>query len=252
MSFLSWLGGDVCGTTPYCRGYGWEVKYALMRAYIEGIEAMKTIDSSVRILTTEPLVNMVPPLNASWEQIVAAREAHNFQFQVLDILSGKICPELRGRPEYLDILGFNFYYNNQWITGTGEFLPWRNLVPDSRWLSLSDLLEQAFEKYQCPFILSETSHPAEDRPLWINYIADSCEKVLSKQIPLWGVCWYPVIDRPDWDHLTPWHQAGLWDMLSDGCGIPRRVLHDPSSKAFLSAQRRLLNLTQAHMPVSTP
>lgn len=72
VSFISWLGGDACGTTPYCKGYGWEVKYSLMKAYIEGIESIKASDPSVLILTSEPLVNMVPPLFASGEEIEVA------------------------------------------------------------------------------------------------------------------------------------------------------------------------------------
>ena len=59
VSFLSWLGGDVRGTSPYCIGQGWDVKYALMKAYIEGIELMKEVDPSVRIMVTEPLVSIV-------------------------------------------------------------------------------------------------------------------------------------------------------------------------------------------------
>lgn len=57
VSFLSWLGGDVRGTSPYCVGQGWEVKYRLMKAYIEGVEALKAVDPGVRILTTEPLAS---------------------------------------------------------------------------------------------------------------------------------------------------------------------------------------------------
>ncbi|MEJ7679508.1 MAG: hypothetical protein WKG06_16930 [Segetibacter sp.] len=64
VSFLSWLGGDVCGTSPYCTGYGWQVKYALMRAYIEGVAAMREEDPSVKILTTEPLISAVAELDA--------------------------------------------------------------------------------------------------------------------------------------------------------------------------------------------
>src|SRR4051812_28922038 len=52
VSFLSWLGGDVRGTSPYCVGQGWEVKYALMKAYIEGIAALLEEDPGIRILTT--------------------------------------------------------------------------------------------------------------------------------------------------------------------------------------------------------
>src|SRR5919199_686649 len=40
VSFMSWLGGDARGTSPYCVGQGWEVKYGLMRGYIEGVAAM--------------------------------------------------------------------------------------------------------------------------------------------------------------------------------------------------------------------
>src|SRR6476620_6865134 len=114
-SFISWLGGDVGGTVPYCKGYGWEVKYRLMKAYIEGIEAIKSIDPFVRIVTSEPLVNIVPPLFATDEQTTAASLQHECQFQVTDILCGRICPELRGKPEYVDILGLNFYHMNQWV-----------------------------------------------------------------------------------------------------------------------------------------
>ncbi|RYF63607.1 MAG: amine oxidase, partial [Cytophagaceae bacterium] len=65
VSFISWLGGDVCGTSPYCTKQGFEVKTGLIRAYIEGIAAMREIDPNIVVMTTEPLVNMVPPLNAS-------------------------------------------------------------------------------------------------------------------------------------------------------------------------------------------
>ena len=241
VSFISWLGGDVRGTSPYCTKQGWEVKYALMKAYIEGIEAMKEEDSSVRIMTTEPLVNIVPPLNAGPKDRGFARMAHNNQFQSVDILAGRACPELRGKPEYLDILGFNYYYNNQWVIGTADYLPWLNDYNDARWQPLSALLQQAYERYGRPIVISETSHPKEDRPGWISFIAQQCIDTLQKDIPLWGVCWYPIVDRPDWDHLTPWHQAGLWDADENEVagGVPSRILHLPAATAFLEAQKEV-------------
>ncbi len=45
VSFISWLGGEDKGTTPYCTGVGWDVKYQLMAAYIEGIKAMRVLGS---------------------------------------------------------------------------------------------------------------------------------------------------------------------------------------------------------------
>lgn len=238
VSFISWLGGEVAGTTPYCKGFGWEVKYALMKAYIKGVEVLKNCDPSIRILTTEPLVNIVAPFHATDEQVKQAQLQHRNQFQVLDMLSGTICPELGGHKDYLDLLGFNYYYNNQWVCNTFDSLPWQNLVPDSRWASLSSLLTEACRRYQRPVVLSETSHPGEDRPAWIAFIAAECRKLLQNGIPLWGICWYPAIDRPDWDHLSPWHQSGLWD-IPDSVSL-QRVLYPPAATAFLQAQQRLL------------
>jgi beta-glucosidase/6-phospho-beta-glucosidase/beta-galactosidase len=235
VSFLSWLGGDVCGTTPYCRGYGWEVKYHIMKAYIEGVEAIMETDSNTRLMTTEPLVNMVPPLNATDDEVREAAKKHEEQFQVLDILSGRMCPELRGKPEYIDIIGCNYYFNNQWITDSCEFLPWANETNDPRWLPLSTLIKQLYDRYQRPVVLSETSHPLADRPKWMNFIARECKKVIETGVPLWGICWYPIIDRPDWDHLEPWHNAGVWD-IDNSEGKLTRVLHRPTAEAILNSQ----------------
>ena len=209
-----------------------------MKAYIEGIEAIKETDPNTRLLTTEPLVNMVPPLNATDDQIIEAMKRHEDQFQVLDMLSGRICPELRGRPEYIDMIGCNYYFNNQWIIDSFEFLPWANEINDPRWLPLSTLIKQLYDRYQRPVVLTETSHPLEDRPVWMNFVAKECKLAIEAGVPLWGICWYPIIDRPDWDHLQPWHQAGVWD-IENSDGELKRVLHEPTATAIRNAQALL-------------
>lgn len=236
VSFLSWLGGNVRGTAPYCTRQGVEVKYGLMRAYIEGVAALREADPTIRILTTEPLVQIVPPLEATPAQVTQAHNAHESQFEALEILCGRHWPELGGSPAYLDILGFNFYYNNRWVLGFTDFLRWVNSPPDPRWLPLRDLLTDAYQRYQKPIALTETSHSREDRPHWLRHIAEECAAVLAKGVPLWGICLYPIIDRPDWDHLHYWHQSGLWDAELGAGEIPARVLHQPSAQALRQAQ----------------
>lgn len=237
VSFLSWLGGDARGTSPYCVGQGWEVKYSLMRAYIEGSAAMREIDPTIRFLATEPLVQMVAPLDADERTIETAAIAHDNQYQVADILTGRMCPELGGSPEYLDILGLNFYYNNRWVNMTGTFLPWGNDENDLRFRPFSDLVEEAWLRYKKPLVLSETSHPGLDRPIWIEHIAEESAQIIKKGIPYWGICIYPIIDRPDWDHLhNPWHNSGLWDMKPDADGSPLRILCEPYAAALRDAQ----------------
>jgi hypothetical protein len=260
VSFLAWLGGDVRGTSPFCVGQGWNVKYHLMKAYIEGVEALKEADPSVRILTTEPLVNIVPALNATPQEILDTNALNQDQFQITDMLSGRMCPELRGKPEYLDILGYNYYFNNQWIhnAGVNEFLDWKkninisanNPLYDPSYMALHKLLDNAYQRYPCPIVLTETSHPKEDRPLWIEMITQECSLTISSGIPLWGVCWYPILNRPDWDHLEHWHYSGIWDdeftpenLNTDS---PQRILAMPTAKALLKAQDVLQQTLKAY------
>ncbi|KFE99184.1 hypothetical protein IX39_00410 [Chryseobacterium formosense] len=235
VSFISWLGGDVRGTSPYCIGQGWEVKYALMKAYIEGIEMMKMIDSSLRIMVTEPLINIVSNSQDPLD-ILKADKRNIEQFQVHDILSGAICPELRGKPEYLDLIGVNYYYNNQWINETHEVLLWTDNPPHPTYKSLQTQIENVFVKYGRPIIISETSHPGEDRKKWIDSVATDCCRLLQSGIPLLGCCIYPFIDRPDWDNLSHWHHSGIYDIY-DPTTLGREINVD--------AQQALKNFSNA-------
>ncbi len=235
VGFLSWLGGEAGETTPYCRNYGWEVKYSLMRAYIAGVNLLKKHDSNVLILSTEPLVSIVPPKVATAEEFWEASRANEDQFQVVRMLTGDMCPELGGDPSLLDIIGYNYYYNNQWLVDMASFLPWTNEPYDSRWLALRTLLQSASTRFPYPFILSETSHPGIDRPKWLNSIADECAAVIEAQLPLLGVCLYPILDNPDWNNPSVWHHAGLWDKI----GSNDRALYTPYYDAFKHVRRHL-------------
>lgn len=239
VSFLSWLGGEAGCTVPYQNNNGWEVKYHLMKAFIASVSAMRAIDPSVRILTTEPLVDMVPELPVSIEGVQEAYFQNELQYQTLEMLCGNICPELGGKPEYLDILGFNFYYNNRWVINNNGFLPWVNEDDDPRWRPLSEILTEAYNRYNRPFVITETSHPGEHRPDWMSSIAEECDIVLKSGLPLWGVCLYPIIDRPDWDDLTCWHHSGLWD--HGLVNLNDRVLYEPYANALRSAMNNVGN-----------
>jgi beta-glucosidase/6-phospho-beta-glucosidase/beta-galactosidase len=236
VSFLSWAGGEVRATSPYGVRLGWEVKYALMRAYIEGVGALREADPGIRILTTEPLVSIVPPHNATPQQRRDAKQHHEWQYQATDMLAGRVSPELGGRPEFLDIMGFNYYYDNQWDVTTGQRLGWNDPQPDARLRPLRDLFKEAYRRYNRPIALTETSHPGIDRPLWLKMIGRECAAALQQGIPLLGVCLYPIIDRPDWDFLDNWHHSGMWDAALRPDGPPQRILHEPSAEGLRAAQ----------------
>ncbi len=240
VSFLSWLGGDAAGTSPFCQNEGWNVKYKLMQAYIEGIRTLKTINKNFKILTTEPLVNIVPHLDADEQGILVAKEVHKSQYQVLDILTGRVCPELGGSRDCIDFVGLNFYYNNQWINNSveGQFLPWANEGSDPRWRPLNSLIEEVYLRYKYPMILSETSHSDEDRAKWINHVTEQCIEVLAKNIPFYGVCIYPIVDRPDWDDLGTWFHSGIWECHL--ASAEYRLRNHEYANAVLKCQQKLI------------
>lgn len=239
VSFISWLGGDVKGTTPYCHGQGWDVKYHLMKAYIEGVVAMKEIDANIKILATEPLINTVAPVGATAEMIQQSLDFNESQYQAIDILCGKICPELGGSSACLDYMGFNYYYNNQWTIDQHVFLSWKQQSKPEGWVSLANLLLNGHQRYGCPVIISETSHPGIDRPQWINYIGQECLAALQMGVPLLGVCLYPIIDRTDWDFMEIWHRSGLWDADDKSDLPPGRKLYLPYATALIKTQQQL-------------
>ena len=203
ISFMSWLGGDVRGTVPFAIHSGFDVKYFLCRAAIAGMKAIKEIDPNALTMMVEPLIKVHPRSgDVECEHI---RGINASQYQAMDMVTGRMCPELGGHPDLLDIIGFNFYYNNQWEHG-GHFHGWRK---QHRQTPLAELLMEAYNRYQKPLVLSETGHFKEDRADWMYQITEDCLEAMDAGVDMRGICIYPVLDRPDWDHLE-YITCGVW------------------------------------------
>jgi hypothetical protein len=100
-------------------------------------------------------------------------------------------------------------------------------------------MNEVYTRYQCAVVLSETSHPGIDRPSWMQYIGEETINMLKQGLPLWGVCLYPIIDRPDWDNTQCWHHSGLWDAVLEQGKPPRRVLNEPYAAALQEAREKV-------------
>jgi beta-glucosidase/6-phospho-beta-glucosidase/beta-galactosidase len=228
ISFLSWHSGDVRGTVPFAVSSGWDIKYHLCKAAIIGIQTLKEVDPDCVIVLVEPLIKVHP------DSIAADSHVHDLnehQFQAMDIIAGRLCPELGGSEDYLDILGFNYYWNCQWIVN-GPPLPWPE-TDENRRTSLADLLQIAYSRYNKPLFLSETGHFGSGRVEWLQEITSQCLDAKKKGVDLNGICIYPVTDRPDWDNLTSYSNCGIWDLNTNG----ERIAHQGYIDAVLGAQK---------------
>jgi len=214
ISFLSWHSGDVRGTVPFMVNSGWDIKYHLCKAAILGINALKGIDPSCRIILVEPLVQIHADANTVADHLFNLNE---HQFQAMDIIAGRICPELGGSESFLDILGFNYYWNCQWENVTGP-LEWPE--NEAKRTPLSKLLEAAYLRYDKPIFLSETGHFGCGRVDWIIETTTQCLIAKDNGVDFLGICIYPVTDRPDWDDLSSFSECGIWDLDQNGNRIP--------------------------------
>ena len=238
ISFLAWAAGD-CGGFIYphacCKGD--QLKRQLVKAVVAAIEAVRDVDARARFLHVDPLIRVVPRRDRT-EDVAAAAQYTESQHQAWDMLCGRLNPELGGRPDYLDLMGFNFYHSNQW-EHHGERLKWEIKPRDERWMPLHKQLNEMWRRYQRPVLLAETSHIGVGRGAWISEIGDEIVKAIDAGVPIEGVCLYPAVDRHDWEDPTHWHHSGLWDLADDGTGCYERVINQPYVDALLRAQGRV-------------
>jgi hypothetical protein len=245
ISFLCWAAGDVGGFIhPHARERGNELKRQLVRGAAAGIEAIWNVDRRARIVHVDPVIKVFPRRDRP-DLVAEALQYDQSQFEAWDMLSGRTEPQLGGRPEYLDVMGLNFYHSNQWEHG-GDRLRWEDEPRDDRWVPLHQLLAGLYQRYQRPICLGETSHFGSGRARWVREIGKEIAAALRAGVPVEGVCLYPVIDRPDWEDANHWHNSGLFDLLHQPDGTLRRVLNEEYAGALCEAQATITDaLTDA-------
>ena len=237
ISFFAWAATrDLM--YPYAYGHDGELKCQLVRAAIAAIEAIRSEDKRARFIFPEPLIHNVPPLSDP-ENAGPALRQRNSQFEAWDMIAGRTSPELGGRPEYLDIVGLNYYAANQWEVPGGTKLRWDAGPLDDRWMPLHLLLAEAYSRYERPIFIAETSHYGSGRAAWLREIAAEVYKARLNGVPLEGVCLYPILDRFDWEDRTHWHNSGLWDFQDYSDGRYERVLNAEYAGELKSSQALL-------------
>jgi beta-glucosidase/6-phospho-beta-glucosidase/beta-galactosidase len=195
ISFWAWAGGDHAVMYPMARDSGAALKRQLVRAAIAGTTAVRAVDPRARFVQPEPLINVVPTPGTPDDS--EAAEAHRMaQFEVFDMLAGRLCPELGGSENHLDIVGLNFYCNNQWYRH-GPTIP----LGDTAYRPLRGLLHEVSARYERPLLISETGAEGENGAGWLRYVAGEVRAARRAGLPVEGICLYPVMDYPGWENL---------------------------------------------------
>ncbi|HEU4405055.1 MAG TPA: hypothetical protein VFS43_07165 [Polyangiaceae bacterium] len=206
ISFFAWSAGDQGNFFPYGRGRGDELKRQLARAAIAACAAARAVDPRTRLVHTDPLIHVAADERRP-EDRAAAEGYGRLQFAAWDMIAGRACPELGGSPAYLDVVGVNYYINNQWVYPGGAGTTLEPTHPSYR--PLSALLAEAYARYRRPLLLAETGIEGEARGRWLRYVGREARDALRAGVDLQGLCLYPVVNHPGWDDDRHCHN-GLW------------------------------------------
>jgi beta-glucosidase/6-phospho-beta-glucosidase/beta-galactosidase len=232
ISFFTWAAcRDVMW--PYAHGRDEEFKRQLVRASIAAVDAIWKVDRRARICWAEPLINVFPPRDKPELARQAAAE-HESQFEAWDWVRN-------AGQEYLDIIGLNFYYGNQWEVSTRLFLDWEPEKRDERWVPVNQLLAGVYRRYKRPLFIAETGHFGIGRAPWITDFTGEVKLARENGVPVEGICLYPILDRFDWHDENHWHNSGLWDLRRNGSGDYERVLNSEYVAALKTVQSRLVS-----------
>jgi beta-glucosidase/6-phospho-beta-glucosidase/beta-galactosidase len=241
ISFHCWAAGEVGWFHPFIHGRGAELKRQLVRAWIAAVDAIRAVDPRARFVSVEPLIHVVPPRGEADHggRAAAMRES---QFEAWEMIAGVQSPDLGGAARYLDVIGVNFYHDNQWEEPGGARLHWHVHPRDARWAPLHTLLQEVHARFQRPLLISETSHVGVGRAEWIREITDEVVLAVTAGVPIEGICLYPILDRFEWENPSHWHNSGLWDFVIEPDGTFRRVLNEPYAAELRRSQMRLAAL----------
>lgn len=252
ISFYSYAAGERGFFAPYGEKRGDELKSICVRAAIEATKAMQTVFPDARFAQIEPLIHVVGQ-NDSLEEQARVEDYRQSQFAAWDMIAGRTAPELGGAEEFLDVIGVNYYWYNQWILADDPTEPGETIkLGTEKYRPFHEILLEVYERYQRPIFVAETGTENDERALWLRYICDEVKIAQNLGVPIEGICWYPILNHPGWDDDRHCHN-GLWDYCDEaGCRTiyqplaeelemqrarfeHKRTVHDAARTAFVTA-----------------
>jgi hypothetical protein len=166
MSFWSWAGGEVAYFNPGAWHRGGELKGRLVEASLAAGRAARAAVPGTRLIAVDPLINVLPKRP---EDEDTARAYHETQWEAWDGLLGRWWPDLGGAGDGFDVMGVNYYWNNQWEREGDAGKTVRMGEPLHR--PFRDILLDAHARFGKPMIVAETSIEGTPRAPWLRYVA---------------------------------------------------------------------------------
>ena len=185
------------------------MKRQLVKAAIASVNAIRGVRPDARWMFADPAIHVVAK-DDSPNSRRSAERYRRAQFHAFDMLAGKREPELGGNAEYLDLIGLNYYFHNQWRHPSRRKIP----VGHAAYRPLSEILAEYGARYGRPMLIAETGIEDDERPSWLRYVCEQARTAVSAGLPVQGICLYPIVNHPGW--ADDRHcRNGLWDYADE-------------------------------------
>jgi beta-glucosidase len=203
---------------PYLRGETGYIRIMLQLAkgILESVKVLKEVDPQSVLVHVEA-VGLSRAAREDLEAL-AADDARR-GYLSYDLLTGRVSPghplflwlvrngaspddlaQLAARRIDLDVIGMNFY--PQWSTKEVFITPkgkvaYRNIEGAT---SFGKLIEDYYERYKVPIIVTETSAFGPDavRKAWLEASIRTIKELRSRSVPVLGYTWFPMMTMIDW------------------------------------------------------
>ena len=194
ISFWAWAGGEVGCMAPGVTGAGGWLKDQLVRAALAATATVRVADPRARFIMAEPLIHVGAHDDDPADVRYLARQHVEAQFEAADMMAGLRAPELGGHAGALDMIGLNFYPENQQFQ-TGGTIPFGYFM----YRPMRALLLEVYARYGRPMLIAETGAEGANAAAWLQYVAGEVRAARQAGAVIWGLCVYPVLDYPGWD-----------------------------------------------------
>ena len=205
---------------------GWELKIALVRAAIAGIDAIRLACPDARIVNVDPLCRVALPGRPARPCRGGARLQRAPRLPGLGHAERPAHAGARRQPRPPR------YRRHQLLldqpvgvahpaASTGSIPPLAD--DDPRRLPLRDLVRSVWERYGGEIIITrDEPYRRHARRRGCARSRRNAEALLREGVPLRGVCLYPILGMPEW------HDPDIWTpMGSVGPGLPPRAVRRP-------------------------
>jgi len=237
ISYWAWAAGHKGYFQPLGDQRGDECKRQLVRCAIAGMDACRAFDARARFVHTDPVVHVIPHADTDAARDEAGHE-RQLMFHSWDAVAGRLWPDLGGRPDLLDVVGVNYYADNQWVrdaTRPEWALDRRSVgLAQPGYRPLHEILIEVWDRYGRPMIIAETGAEGANGPGWLRYVCGEVAVAREAGAVIEGVCLYPVIDYCGWGDGRHCRCG-----LIETCGYYRERRVDPLMARELERQTAL-------------